>query len=299
MRPIAFSVFLGVSAAATAPALAEDPAPVTALLAIVQADDEASDPMDSVPAAAIDAGEEAVAALTDLLKSKNSDTRHRAAGALSYIGGRAAVDALRAAWNSDHDIRFKTAAVIAMASTGSESDLKFLRRSLKGEHFGSEWAPIMEAAHALGALRDRASIPKLERTATKTRGSFASSAAEDALRWIAKGSWDVSDGGIDEPVTAVLRHGLPSLERDARFFDADRGLVWVLEKGRWSTLPNSKESKDLPKLRLETHVSPDDRRALVGVGVLRGPLDGEGYDFVLRRVNGQWRVQAVIFVWVS
>jgi hypothetical protein len=225
-----------------------------------------------------------------------------AATALAYIGGDAAVDALLQHYKATTDPSMKALIATAMGSTRlTAANRAFLEDCLQGEHFGTEWMPIVSASFSLGVLRSSESQGALEATVKKASGSISSGAAEEALRWISQGHWNVdipSTAKVESPITAVLRNGIPRTEDGGRYFDSARHFYWVLKGNTW-TVEEKSEKRDAPSMSFRLHVSPDEARALVSVGITFGPLNGAGYDYVLRKVDKDWIVQSVFFTWIS
>ena len=298
------SRFLLVAALALAlPAAAQEPSPeVRKLLAFIAQATDPIDSMDELAKLAVDAGPAALPALSEILARDRGHPGELAAMGLAFLGGDGAVAALRQRYESSHDLRLRSLLAMAMASTPlSPENRAFLEGSLKGKHFGTEWMPIVSAALTLGVLHATESRAALEKTAKTESESFASEAAGEALRWIEHGPWKVEippDDRIEPPIEAVLRNGVPSTDRAERFFDAARHLDWIRREGVWAVAERTGDG-ERPAISFDVHTSPDGLRALVSVGLHFGPLDGIGYDYVLRKTDGEWKVQAVFFTWVS
>ena len=283
----------GASPAVPIPSQVED------LKALIESgsDDALESPL---PSMAVGAGPAALPALRHYLDLPEADTRRLlAATAIAYIGGEDAVDMLRAHLSPSDDAGNRSLLAFAFASTGRREERALLIRWLEGEHFGSDWAPIVEAALSLGVLRESGALGELTRTGEEA-DSIAGDAARQATRWIKNGPRSVSAPGADlhPAVVAVLRNGIPSTDRSDAFYDPDRKACWFQSRAGW-TLSTRACSLDLPSLRLEVHVSPDGLRALVSVGLTFGMLDGVGYDYVVRRTGKTWKVQGLMFTWIS
>ncbi len=166
-------------------------------------------------------------------------------------------------------------------------------------HLTAQALAYLGGEEAVAALCDRDSVGRLQLTANRSPGSVDSVAAEEAIRWIRQGALVVDAKDLDPAIAVVLRHGIPSTPESQPFFDPVRHRVWVLHGTRWESRSGDGSDVDLPNMSFEVHTSADGQRALVSVGVAFGPLQGNGYDFVLRRVGATWQVQAVLFTWVS
>lgn len=296
---IAFLAILGFAL----PTAAQDAPPgIRELQALIDKADP-SDAMDDLPRAAIDAGPAAIPILREIVARDHGDRDELAAVALAYIGGETAVDLLLQRFKSTGDPHTKSLLATAMASTGLTAENRaFLEDCLKGEHYGDEWMPIVSAALSLGVLRSSDSREALERTSKKTSGSIASHAAEEALRWISQGNWKFEPpptAKVEPPIGAVLRNGVPRTDEAERFFDPERRLYWIREQATWHVKTETDSPRDVPSLSFRVHMGPDETRALVSVGITFGPLNGTGYDYVLRKEGAEWVVQSVFFTWIS
>lgn len=260
-----------------------------------------SSSFDPVTLAAVDAGEPAVDMLRRFLTPGIDDRVRRAAAyALSSIGGETAVAILREHYGEGGIAVERSFLASSLASTGTSQDIQFLIAALEGEHFGSQWFPIEAAALALGALRAEEAVPALEATASKSSGSAASYTAQQALSWIRQGYWDVElPSATDEnlAIAAVLRNGIPRTEEATHFYDPDRMKYWHRDGDTWRLEEDSLEGA--PKMWLRVHVSPDSSRALVSVGMRFGIRNGKGYDYILRKSDGRWRVTCIHSTWIS
>lgn len=257
----------------------------------------------AVPTAALEAGTLATPFLRGLLgRSKNDEKRELALLALAYIGGPAAVELLRREWKRTAGTTERSLLAFAIASTGSKQDRAFLIRSLKGEHFGDAWMPIVSAALSLGVLRAREAIPALEATARKVPDSISSHAAAEALRWIRQGRWSVDVPGstaADRAIATVIANGIPRTDEAERFYDSDRQGYWQVGKEVWTFARESGQDEKVPSLSFKVHIEQGGNRALVSTSVYFGPLNAVGYDYVLRRESGNWLLQGVFFTWIS
>jgi hypothetical protein len=279
--------------------LAAEPSPVDSLVALVESPE--IDPLDSgIGVAAIEAGPAALPALQTYLALPDEDERLAiAAWAIAYIGEIEAVDLLRKRLGSLSDTESRTLLAFAFASTGRPEERALLVSWLKGEHFGDDWASIVEAALSLGLLRERSAIPELS-AAAQTADSIAGQAAREAIRWMEEGSWDVStpESDLHPAIAAVIANGVPSTDRAEAFYDSNRDACWFRSGTKW-TLSVRGCSDDLPTIGFDLHVSSDGLRALVSVSLVFGGLDGVGYDYIVRRSGQGWEVQGILFTWIS
>ncbi len=285
------------------PALAPSSSPaIQKLKSLIDKGAGLSNVFDEVPQAAVDAGPEAIPMLRGVLSWGQKEQGDIAAVALAFIGGEPAVDLLWQRYRATKDPGNKTLLAIAMSSARLTTKRRaFLEDCLQGEHFGTEWMPAVSAAFSLGVLRASDSREALEKNAKEGPGSIASGAAEEALRWIAQGYWTLEASSlakIEPPIAAVLRNGVPGTERAGRFFDPDRHLYWTRDGTTWRVREGEGHG-EVPSLSFRVHTSPDGKRATVSVGVRFGPQNGVGYMYVLRKAGSEWKVQSVVFIWIS
>jgi len=258
-------------------------------------------PESALPGAAIDAGPAAVPALRDLLRDKDDDIRFRAMTALAYIGGDSALVVLEREYRRTPAVGTKSLLCAALATRGTPEDRAFLARSLKGEHFGSEWMPIVSAALSLGILRAADSRGALEAAASMKEG-LASQAAAQALLWLSDGRSRVT--GIDvnsdtgAVVAAVLANGVPRMDEARAFADTARNGVWQRNDHEW-TFRRSRLPQHLPEVSFVPHISRNGKAAVVSVSITFGSLNASGYDFVLWKDSSGWHPVAIFFTWIS
>ena len=62
---------------------------------------------------------------------------------------------------------------------------------------------------------------------------------------------------------------------------------------------NKAGPEDIPTISFQVHIAPDSKKAICSVGLTFGPLNGGGYNFVLRKNVGVWKVIGVMQTWVS
>ena len=185
----------------------------------------------------------------------------------------------------------------------SSEDIQFLIRSLAGKHYGSEWPPIQQAAISLGILRAKEAKRPLEQSAAKEEG-FASEAADSALKWIDGDIYSVTPGPNvstrDSVILSLIRFGIPRMDEAAAFLEKESNRVWRREGNTWVYKTSADVSPDnIPSIEFQVHIAPDLKRAICSVGLTFGRLNGSGYDFVLHKNAGGWKVIGVMPTWVS
>jgi len=257
----------------------------------------------SLPRTAIDAGPEAIPYLKHVLTAGTPEKVSIASAALMYIGGDEAIAALRDEYDRTKSLVAKNVLCIALAARGTREDRDFLMRSLQGKHIGDEWEPIVAAAFSLGVLHAKDALESLRTTAGDGKdGSAASDAASQAVRWIEHGPWKVQlpdqPDESDRIVAAALANGIPWPIDENTWVAARDKSAWHLDHDVW-TMHSRDDAGASPMIGHSVHVNPAGDRAILSMGRLLGPLNGSGYDFVLRKVGGVWKVEAVIFAWIS
>ncbi|MBI2817749.1 MAG: HEAT repeat domain-containing protein [Acidobacteria bacterium] len=249
--------------------------------------------------AALEAGPALISPLRQLLKrTKSIEERNVALGALVYIGGDAAVSVIQKAPLTNTDLKHVMA--LALASSNSPRNRKVLMSFLDEDYY-EHWQLVQQAALSLGVMRANEAIPALEMAAQKRPQTFPSSAAYEALRWIKKGYWEVTASISNEQhraVAAVLRNGIPSTHEGRCYADARNGF-WCFDANGWNYTVARPERELAGTLSFEIFVNSDISRALASVGFHCGLLCGEGYEFVLRKDNREWKVQGIRLAWVS
>jgi hypothetical protein len=254
----------------------------------------------------LEAGETAIPLLKTGLSDGSNDQR-RAVGMylLSLVGTNEARDILRHQYNLRREPWTKVLLIFCMSVLGDHADVPFLIDSLKGEHYGDEWPPIEQAALALGILRAKEAIPALKSCASEDTGSIASDAAKEALKWMTHGppsTPQINDAPEREQILLTMfRSGIPRTDWANVFYEEDHHLKWSFANGGWTfqKVVFERAASDAPSIRFDVHVTKDHSKALVAVGMTFGPLNGKGYNYLLKKVNGQWKVVAMLSTWIS
>lgn len=254
----------------------------------------------------LEAGVAAIPVLKRGLSDQTTEERqYLAAYFLGLIGGHEARDILKHEYELAHDTWLKALLCFCMSSTGDEQDINFLIQSLKGETIGDDWPPIEAAALALGVLRPQKAVVGLTACAKKDRGSIASDAADKALKWI-QGRSPQTPQAKEAPereqiILAMFRCGIPRTEESDDFYEGDRNLRWLYRDGAWKFQPVISDAalKDVPGISFDVYVTQDHSKALVAVGMTFGPLNGKGYNYVLEKDKGEWRVVGILSTWIS
>jgi hypothetical protein len=218
--------------------------------------------------------------------------------ALGYAGGDEAIAALQAADQTKPAVT--SMQILARGMRDAPGDRTFLVEVLGGEPNGNEWPTVVAAATALGVLRATEATAALER---KAAGQDAIAfAAREALRWMRQGAWNVDAlprvSDEDRIIAAALRQGLPCTDERSYFNDEGHGGVWVRDGAAWRFRAGARTA-DGPRLGFTVKMNERRTRALLSVSLVFGPLDGSGYDYVLRREADGWKVRGVLFAWVS
>lgn len=294
-------LYLGTAPVADAAAPRD---PVQELVDLVNrsSDDESEKDLVALQRAAVEAGPAAVRVLGQLLASESPSRRSRVAYALAFTAQPEGSDLLLREFTRSKDQGIKGLTCFALARRGTAADIQFLVGALKGEHYGDQWYPIQVAALSLGVLRATSALGPLQATAKKEPSSIASGAAEDAIAWIKGQPFDVqsriNSPGLS-PLMAVVSHGIPRIDESAVFYETQAGRMWTREGRIWTVQALPDRKVDGPTISFEPYVSSDNRRAVVAVGLVFGPLNGVGYDYLLALENKEWKVIGVLPTWIS
>jgi len=247
--------------------------------------------------AVIEAGPAAIPAVDQLLgpagPALNAPNRKYVLTSISLIGGSQALAIIQREYDRG-DKALKPALAAVLATTDSPQNRAWLARMI-GED-PDDIATLQAAALALGILRAPEGLTVLQ-SFTASPHSAEAEAAELVLQWIANGEWpvDVQNGGErDRVLAAVLRNGIPGVQELVPVFDEDTGKVWKYGASGWKSSPAQAADRVALGPSATSVISSDGARAAVSVEFRCGPGCGVGsYDFMLRRVSGQWKVQSI------
>jgi hypothetical protein len=248
----------------------------------------------------------------DSLRSTVKERSQLSRWALTTIGGRAAVDAIRLA---DEKRAPESALPIgpvapaspdliyAMATTGEPQDVAFLLKQLRQIDHGLTWTSIHAAAITLGLLRVEDARDELRRIAAPSgRGErFPQRGAAWALERLDNPPCaDSVAGDLPRGLVKVVLQCRPSfLSTQRSYQDASTGTVWHFSNGKWQERPRLPADSALSTLTAQIELIPEANTAFVALGMHCGSLCGEGWSYRLRRVAGVWRVISASFNWVS
>lgn len=250
--------------------------------------------------AALDAPPSCASSLAPHLAVRESS--YLAAYALAMMADPVAQDMLYEQLARNENVGLKTLAAVGAGAVARPKDVAFLCASLKGDQIGTTWPPIEAAALSLGLLRSTECKQSLTKAAS-VEGSIAGDAARHALRAIeAKPSCSATaaDDEWQSAVTAVLSCDVPRSEKATAFYENQKHRIWHHSSGGWAMRPAEKsEGNSLPSIALSVVFSQNHKRALVSVGMMFGPLNGKGYDYLVAREGGKWQVKAIESTWIS
>jgi HEAT repeats len=225
-------------------------------------------------------GDEAVPPLIRFLSDPDNGTRAGAARGLAYIGNEKGMEALRIAVKTERNKETKSALSCFLAGglvdTNSEADLNFLRRSVERARLTDDNEKSFVgfcAALALGIKGRSDSLPILR----KFVGTDLVNSEEigKAVLWIERKS---ASGQASAPRGANDEDFIKTFVLDNTFF---------AEKEHDTT---SVENLTFNRAR---------NRVLVSVEVHVNPKSARGYDLILAKVNGIWRVTGIWVAWVA
>jgi hypothetical protein len=244
----------------------------------------------------IDAGPAAIPALKEIVeRSRDEERRRLALNTIIFIGGPTAISIIRRELVRTRNDEFKGSLAIVLPSVDTVDSRRELTRILK------EGSHEIQCAVALpiALLRIKDAAPLLQ--AVRDRDRCDLSEIDTALMWMKKGYWQVSptpEGDRWAAIAAVLANGSPNLDEDAYLFDDDAHGFWKFRAGEWSFNPGEPDgSPNGPKVK--AYVGSEGSRALVSVEMRCGRLCGTGYNFVLRKEKGTWKVQTVFLAWIA
>jgi len=225
-------------------------------------------------------GDEAVPPLIRFLSDPDKERRAGAARGLAYIGNEKGMEALRVAAKAERNRETKSAIPCFLAGglidTQSEADLQFLRGSVESARLADENENSFAgfcAALALGMKGRSDSLPILRKFA----GADLADSEEigKAILWIERKS-------VSRQSTMAPR---PNDEDLIKIFVLDS--TFFAEKERDTT---SVESMTFNGVR---------NKVLISLEIYLNPKSARGYDLVLAKVNGVWRVRGIWFAWVT
>lgn len=122
---------------------------------------------------------------------------------------------------------------------------------------------------------------------------------------------------INEILSQIIFSGIPRLNERKRYIDKEnnntwnlKGRIWKLKKGVWHSNKGITESEasysmvDIERAKIglinfSSYISSDETRALVDVSLIFGGLNGSGYVYALKKINGKWQVTYFTQTWIS
>jgi hypothetical protein len=223
-------------------------------------------------------GDEAVSPLIKFLADSDQGKNVAAAKGLAYIGNPQGMQALRNAINVEKDEEAKSGMSCFLAGglveTESETDLNFLKTSVESAHHADDddWDfPGFCAALALGMRGGTDSLLLLRKAAKPDDMEEIGK----AIRWMEKKS-------TPRAVTAG-----PSLSDEEQIKKIVLDATFFAEEERGAT---SVEQVTFNRFR---------NKVLVSLEIYHNPKSARGYDLVLAKKNGEWRVVGVWFAWIA
>lgn len=225
-------------------------------------------------------GDEAVPPLIRFLSDPDEGTRAGAARGLAYIGNEKGMEALRMAVKTERNEETKSAISCFLAGglveTASETDLRFLRRSVESARPGDDDEKSFEgfcAALALGMKARSESLPILRKFAGAD--AFDSPEIGKSMLWIER---------------------KPASRRATTIRGAnDQDLIKTFVLDNTFFAENERDHTSVEKLTFNRARD----KVLVSLEIYFNPKSARGYDLVLTRVNGVWRVMGIWFAWVA
>jgi hypothetical protein len=229
----------------------------------------------------------------------DENAREAALGALINSGFLDELELRRNEYDRQPTLTNKEFLCIALGGARDDIASRWWLRTALERPAGGTWDAVAAAALSLGVLRDRDAIEDLEKLAAQEGFSITGAHAKVALRWIRGGQTFVDPGAIaserDRMVAAVLTNGLPWIS-DSDVLAREDGTFWKLGNGVWTIAP--RRDAWVQTLGYRVDVSPDGTRAVVSVSRVADRMDGSGYQYLLRKDSGAWRVDGVLLSWL-
>jgi hypothetical protein len=257
--------------------------------------------------AVYEASEACVAEWADSLRSANAAHASAARYALVLIGGRSAVDALRADAERVPSRDATVAAVTAMASTGSADDISFLLAHLGIREPTAppwfRWQEFEAAVTSLGLLRVERSRDSLGAAYGRTKpNTFPRRSLQVALEALDRPACADSIGGDPrELIRIVVGCRPPAMWTSTRYADRESGDIWAFMDGEWrlDKRTPADTGRSMPHVTFGAMIGADGSHAEVTVSTWCGGLCGEGWTFRLMRTGKVWRVVGAVRDFVS
>lgn len=224
--------------------------------------------------------DEAVPSLIKFLSDPDKERRAGAARGLAYIGNQRGMQALRVAVNGEKDNETKSAMSYFLAGglveAASKSDLDFLRSSAEKARLANDDKsafPAVSAALALAMMGRTDSLAILRRVAKAD--VISSEEIAKAVRWLESKSKALPPSlgpaaSDEELIKKVVLQG-----------------TFFAEKGQDETTAT------------QLTFNRQRNKVLVSVEVHQSPRSARGYDLVLAKENGVWRVVGIWFAWIT
>jgi hypothetical protein len=237
----------------------------------------------------------------DSVMSKNEDRKMFSGFALETIGGRAAVDALRSAYEKTGDHVAGISAVHAMATTGSPEDVKFLIAQLGRTGDLESWTFIQGAALTLGFLREQSARSALELVARRYGDRMAGSYARIALARLDRPPCgDSTSTDFPRLLVRLAMQCTPNfLGEKGRWRDESTGEIWTHDGTTWMPLKATVGDSVKTKISARVDVFPDQQEALGHLGTWCGDLCGSGWTYRVKKIGRAWQVIGAQFDWIS
>lgn len=227
-------------------------------------------------------GDDAVPSLISFLSDPDKERRVGAARGLAYIGNWHGMQALRNAVRSERDKEAKDMMSYSLAGAlvdaKSEEDLSFLRNLVEAALSATDTdeAPsaAISASLALALTGEKDSLPLLRRVAKLD--TLPADEIQKAVIWIES-----------KPLRTPALVAAPSSR------DEDLVKNIVLDGTFFAEAERDKTSVD----QLTFNSTRD--KVLVSLEIYLGPKSARGYDLVLAKKSGQWRVIGIWFSWIA
>jgi len=109
-------------------------------------------------------------------------------------------------------------------------------------------------------------------------------------------------------ISKVILSGIPRLFERNRYIDTENNNTWELHNNIWNCktgINDSDRNKQISRryevanINFNTYISSNHTRAIVDVSLIFGGLNGSGFVYALKKINGQWEITYFSQTWIS
>jgi|SRR5579864_277834 len=205
----------------------------------------------------------------------------RAARSLAYIGGpeerKILLAAVKSEKNSDKRLELSVLLAGALVQPASKEEWAFLENSIQRKKEGRDAVLAFSAALALGMNGSHSALQLLQKEE------------------VARPAADTSDDSAKEIATAIqwIKHKRANSNTSSSGSDSEKITKIVLANAFYA-----QGDSDQPSVE-RTVFTKDKTRALATVQIYHGPKNAQGYDVVLQKSEGVWKIVGIWFSWAA